>query len=176
MNSMNTHVKGFQDGHSFCEKLAFSILFYSAGVYWIYILSILPSYLGHNFHYTPILKKKWQYTTSSRDELENMLPSEICTPRPSRLPQGAYFPIHSSSWQCIITIFNQTVYFLKFGEGRRKNWNENTVIAKGEGVLTMPRLSLDLTVSQIIEIGKICTYVVESTSAVCKDRSWWGIR
>ena len=42
-------------------------------------------------------------------------PSAICNPRPSRLasgfalvqslgPQGAYFPIHSSSRQCVITI------------------------------------------------------------------------
>ena len=31
-------------------------------------------------------------------------PSEICTPWPSRLPQRAYFPIHPSSRQCIITL------------------------------------------------------------------------
>ena len=51
------------------------------------------------------LWKKWQYTALSRDELENMPPSAICTPRPSRLPQAAYFPIHPFSRQCNVTIF-----------------------------------------------------------------------
>ena len=56
---------------------------------------------GVIFNSLPLWKKEWQYTTSSRDELA------ICTPWPSRLPQGAYFPIHSSSRQCIITTLPQ---------------------------------------------------------------------
>ena len=52
----------------------------------------------------PLWEKEWQYTASSRDELENTPPLAICTPRPSRLPQGAYFTIHPFSWLCIIAI------------------------------------------------------------------------
>ena len=70
------------------------ILFYSVGVYRIYILSILPSFRGCNIQYTPALEKKWQYTASSRDELENAPPLGNLHP---------YFPIHPSSLQRIIT-------------------------------------------------------------------------
>ena len=59
------------------------ILFYRAGVYWNYILSILPGYLGWKFRYTSGGKKN----ASSRDELKNTPP---------------YFPIKPSSRQCII--------------------------------------------------------------------------
>ena len=38
--------------------LIFSILFYITGVYWIYILSILPGSLGCNFQYTLALEKR----------------------------------------------------------------------------------------------------------------------
>ena len=35
-----------------------SLFFYKAGVYWNYILSILPCYLGCNFQHTPDIEKR----------------------------------------------------------------------------------------------------------------------
>ena len=43
------------------------ILLYREGVN-----SIPPGYLGYNFLYTPALEKKYKYTASRQDELENM--------------------------------------------------------------------------------------------------------
>ena len=55
----------------------------------------------------PPCVKEWQHTDALRkDELENTSPSAICTPRPLRLPLGAYFPIHPSSRQCISTFLH----------------------------------------------------------------------
>ena len=71
-----------------CSDWTLSILFYRAGVYWIYILSILPGYLGCNFQYTPALEKRMAIHCLSQDVLENKLPSAICIPRSSRLPLG----------------------------------------------------------------------------------------
>ena len=53
------------------------------------------------FYTLPLWKKEWQYTASSRDELENMPPEAICTQRPER---AGGFPIHPSSRQCIIIL------------------------------------------------------------------------
>ena len=63
-------------------------------------LSILPSHLGCNFQYTPALEKRMAIYCLESGWIRKYAPSEICTPRPSRLPQGAYFP----SRQCIITL------------------------------------------------------------------------
>ena len=38
--------------------MATTVVFYRAGVYWNYILSKLPGYLGCNFQYTPALGKR----------------------------------------------------------------------------------------------------------------------
>ena len=82
--------------------------YYPAILYWQYypaIWSVISNTL-------PVWKKECQFTASSRDELENTplrqfapLNHRDC-PRASgcKLPQGAYFPIHPSSRQCIITI------------------------------------------------------------------------
>ena len=71
-------------------------------MYWNYILSILPGYLGCNFQYTPALENKQNGLES--EWIGKYAPSAIYIPRPSRLPQDGYFPIHSSSQQCFITI------------------------------------------------------------------------
>ena len=51
-------------------------------MYWIYILSILPSYQGYNIHYSCPGKKEWQYTALSRDELENTPPRQFAPSAP----------------------------------------------------------------------------------------------
>ena len=58
--------------------------------------SILTSCWGSNFQYTPALYKK-NGNTLPRVRMN----LKIRPPRPSRLPLGAYFPIHPSSRQCI---------------------------------------------------------------------------
>ena len=54
------HSKGSQVAFTKqCEMwMSFAFLFYRAGVYWIYILSIHPGCLKGNFQYTPALEKR----------------------------------------------------------------------------------------------------------------------
>ena len=84
--------------------------FHSGSVLNLYTVSVNTTQLfGVISNTTPLWKKEWQYTASSRNELENtpLLGLRDC-PRASgcKLPQGAYFPIHPSSQQRINTIFS----------------------------------------------------------------------
>ena len=76
---------------------ALSIPFYRAGVYWIYILSIHPGCLRGDFQYTPALEKRMAIHCLELGWIGKYAPL-------GKLPQGAYFPIHPFSRQCIITI------------------------------------------------------------------------
>ena len=90
-----------------------AILFYRARVYWIYILSIHPCCLKGNFQNTPALENRMAIHCLKSGwigkyaPLGNFHPSALGQspgPRGANCLRGAYFPIHPSSRQSIITI------------------------------------------------------------------------
>ena len=95
------HSKGSQVAFTKqCEMwMSFAFLFYRAGVYWIYILSIHPSCLKGNFQYTPALEKRsrvrmnWKIRPPRQfapiDPLD--CPRAISQALGCKLPQEAFF-------------------------------------------------------------------------------------
>ena len=111
VEGLNLPSQSILHSHLGCIYHSFS----SAGVYGIYILSILPSYLGCNFQYTPALEKRMAIHCLESGWIGKCAPFGNLHPSAlegCKLPQGAYFPIHPTSRQCIITIFFDVIYIL----------------------------------------------------------------
>ena len=98
MNSQQKHGQSKGKCHSFLKSG-------SAGVYWIYIsVKTTPAVWSVISNTLPLWKKRMAIHCLESGWIGKYAPSAIYIPRPSRLPQDGYFPIHSSSQQCFIPI------------------------------------------------------------------------
>ena len=88
------------------------ILFNTAGVYWIYTLSIHPGCLKGNFQYTPALEKRMAIHCLESGWIGKYAPSAMVPLK----PRGANFKYTLLS-QCVVTLFsggrNNNTMFLK---------------------------------------------------------------
>ena len=104
------------------EYCAQSILFYIAGVHWIYHCQYYPAIWGVISNTLPLWKKN--SNTLPRDGMNWKIrlkiplsprhcPRAISRASGCKLPQGAYFPIHPDSRQCNAFLFSRARVYWK---------------------------------------------------------------
>ena len=106
------------------------ILFYRAGVYWIYILSIHPGCLKGNFQYIPALGKRMAIHCLQSGWIGKYAPlgpQAISRASGCKVPMGAYFPIHPDSRQCIAILFSRAGVYWKLPWGVLTVYKFNTL-------------------------------------------------